>query len=68
MLDRSQIDEFGGKYGYFDNGKAARELGYTWRNARETLRRTVAWLTDHGFVSAKRRAKMRPHPSLANAY
>jgi dihydroflavonol-4-reductase len=66
MLDRSQIDEFGGKYGYFDSSKAARELGYTWRSARDTIARTVVWLTNHGFVPERRRAIMRLHPSLAD--
>ncbi len=40
-LDRSQVDEFGGRYGYFDSGKAQRELGYTYRPARETVQRTI---------------------------
>jgi dihydroflavonol-4-reductase len=68
MIDRSQVDEFAGKYGYFDNSKAERELGYTYRDARETLRRTVAWLVDKGFVSEKRRAALTLHPSVQHAY
>jgi dihydroflavonol-4-reductase len=68
MLDRSQVDEFAGKYGYFDNSKAMRELGYTYLSARDTLRRTVAWLVDKGFVSERRRQAMKLDPSLANAY
>ncbi len=68
QIDRSQVDEFGGKYGYFDNAKAERELGYTYLSARDTLRRTVAWLIDKGFVTERRRALLRPHPSLQNAY
>jgi len=68
MLDRSQVDEFAGKYGYFDSSKAKRELGYTHLSARDTLRRTVAWLIDHGFVAEKRRRAMKLDPSLANAY
>jgi dihydroflavonol-4-reductase len=68
MLDRSQVDEFAGKYAYFDSGKAARELGYTYLSARETLRRTIAWLIDRGFVSEKRQRVLTPHPSLRGAY
>jgi dihydroflavonol-4-reductase len=68
MLDRSQVDEFAGHYGYFDSSKAQRELGYTYLSARETLRRTVAWLIDKGFVSERRRLTMKLDPSLANAY
>jgi hypothetical protein len=68
MLDRSQVDEFAGHYGYFSNTKSERELGYTFLSARDTLRRTVAWLIDHGFVNEKRLRLIKPHPSLANAY
>ena len=68
MLDRSQVDEFAGKYGYFDSAKAKRELGYTYLSARDTLRRTVAWLVDHGFVTERRRQAMKLDPSVANAY
>jgi dihydroflavonol-4-reductase len=55
MLDRSQVDEFAGKYAYFDSRKAERELGYTYRSARETVSRTIAWLVDRGFVTERRR-------------
>ena len=68
MLDRSQIDEFAGKYGFFSSEKAKRELGYTYLSARDTLRRTVAWLIDRGFVPEKRLKALRPHPSLRGAY
>jgi dihydroflavonol-4-reductase len=68
MLDRTQIDEFAGKYGFFSSAKAERELGYTHLSARDTLRRTIAWLLDRGFVSEARRQALRPHPSLRGAY
>ena len=68
MLDRSQVDEFAGKYGYFDSSKAERELGYTYLSARDTVRRTIAWLIDRGFVVEKRQRVLQPHPSLRNAY
>jgi dihydroflavonol-4-reductase len=68
MLDRSQVDEFAGHYGYFSSAKAERELGYRYLSARETLARTVAWLIDHGFVAEKRLRLLKRHPSLANAY
>ena len=68
MLDRNQVDEFAGKFAYFSSAKAQRELGYTFRPARETLRRTVAWLIDRGFVVEKRQQLLQPHPSLRNAY
>jgi dihydroflavonol-4-reductase len=65
LLDRARVDEFVGKYGFFSSAKAERELGYVHRPARETLRRTVAWLLDHGFVSAERRRALTLDPSLA---
>ena len=55
VIDRSQVDEFAGRWLYFDSRKADRELGYTYRPARETVGRTVAWLVDRGFVTEKRR-------------
>jgi dihydroflavonol-4-reductase len=68
LIDRSQVDEFAGKYAYFDSSKAQRELGYGWLSARDTLRRTVAWLIDRGFVVERRRQALQPHPSLRGAY
>jgi dihydroflavonol-4-reductase len=68
MLDRSQIDEFAGKYGFFSSDKAKRELGYGFLSARDTLRRTVAWLLDRGFVKEARLKALRPHASLRGAY
>jgi dihydroflavonol-4-reductase len=59
MIDRSQVDEFAGHYGYFSSAKATRELGYTFRSARETVRRTIAWLVERGFVSERRRQALR---------
>jgi len=55
QLDRSMVDELAGKYGFFSSRKAQQELGYTYLPARETLRRTIAWLVDHGFVNERRR-------------
>lgn len=55
MLDRSQVDEFAGKYAYFSSAKAQRELGYTYLPARETVQRTITWLVEHGFVNERRR-------------
>jgi dihydroflavonol-4-reductase len=68
LLDRSQVDEFAGVYGFVDPGKAERELGFTWRNARDTVRRTVAWAIDRGFVAEARQRALQPHPSLRGAY
>ena len=68
VLDRSQVDEFAGKFGYFDSSKAKRELGYTFLSARDTVRRTIAWLIDRGFVAERRQRVLQPHPSLRNAY
>ncbi len=59
MIDRSQVDEFAGRYGYFDSSKAERELGYTHRGARESLARTIAWLVERGFVSERRRRALQ---------
>jgi len=55
MLDRSQVDEFAGKYAYFSSAKAQRELGYTYFPARKTVQRTISWLMEHGFVKEGRR-------------
>jgi dihydroflavonol-4-reductase len=57
MIDRAQVDEFGGTWAYYDSSKAERELGYTWRDARETVRRTVEWAYERGFA---RRPEPRP--------
>ncbi|TMA36706.1 MAG: NAD-dependent epimerase/dehydratase family protein, partial [Deltaproteobacteria bacterium] len=48
LMDRNLVDEFAGRYGFMHSAKAERELGYTWRPAREVVRRTVAWLVDRG--------------------
>jgi dihydroflavonol-4-reductase len=68
LVDRAQIEEFAGTYSYYDVTKAKRELGYTYRDARETVRRTVAWTIDKGFVKSSRARRLRPDPSLAGAY
>jgi len=65
MIDRSQVDEFAGKWAFFTSAKAARELGYTHLSARETVRRTVAWIIERGFVPDERRRALQLHPSLA---
>jgi dihydroflavonol-4-reductase len=66
MIDRSQVDEFAGKYAYFSNAKAERELGYTFRPAREAVRRTIAWIVERGMVSEKRQRilELRSSPEL----
>lgn len=68
LIDRNQVDEFAGVYGFFDAGKAERELGFRCRDARETIRRTVAWAIDHGFVAEARQRALQPDPSLRGAY
>jgi dihydroflavonol-4-reductase len=68
QIIRSTVEEFGGKYAYADSSKAQRELGFTYRSARETVRRTVAWLIDRGFVTEGRRRALTPHASLQGAY
>jgi len=67
-LDRTQVDDFAGVYGFLDPAKAERDLGFTWRNARDTVRRTVAWAIDRGFVAEARQRALQPHPSLRGAY
>jgi dihydroflavonol-4-reductase len=64
LIDRSQVDEFAGRYGYFDPSKANRELGWTYRSARDTVTRTITWLVERGFVSERRRRALQLHPSL----
>jgi dihydroflavonol-4-reductase len=39
------------RYWFFDNSKARRELGVTFRTARETLAPTVAWLKGAGLIT-----------------
>lgn len=68
MLDRSQVDEFAGKFAYLDSGKAERELGYRARSARDTIRRTVAWALDQGFVPEKRKLALTPSKELQGTY
>ncbi|HLK11388.1 MAG TPA: NAD-dependent epimerase/dehydratase family protein [Candidatus Binatia bacterium] len=67
MIDRSQVAEFAGRWAYFSNAKAERDLGYTWRPAPEVVRRTVAWIVEHGFVAEPRKAALRLDPSLRGA-
>jgi len=67
MLDRSQVDEFAGKYAYFSSAKAQRELGYTYLPARETVRRTIAWIVERGFVTERRQRALHLHQSLRSA-
>ena len=67
MIDRSQVDEFAGKYAYFSSAKAARELGYTFLSARETVRRTLAWIVERGLVTERRQRLLRLDPSLRGA-
>jgi dihydroflavonol-4-reductase len=67
MLDRSQVDEFAGRYAYFDSSKAQRELGYTYLSARETVRRTIAWIVERGFVTESRQRALHLHSSLGGA-
>ncbi len=41
---------YGTRYWFFDSSKAQRELGVTFRSARETLQPTLAWLRDTGRI------------------
>lgn len=68
LVDRSQVDEFAGRFSNLSAAKAQQELGWTGRPAREAVSRTIAWLLDHGFVPAARRRALTLHPSLRNAY
>jgi hypothetical protein len=67
MIDPSQVDEFGGRYAYFDSAKAVRELGYSFLSARETVRRTIAWIVERGFVTEQRRRVLRLDASVGAA-
>ena len=42
----------------FDDSRARRELGYTSRPARDAIEDSARWFSDHGYVSAKRAAKI----------
>jgi dihydroflavonol-4-reductase len=67
MIDRSQVDEFAGRYAYFSNAKAERELGYTWLPAREVVARTIVWIVERGMVTEKRKGALHLHSSLRGA-
>jgi dihydroflavonol-4-reductase len=40
----SQVKELVGRYGWYSSAKAARELGYSWRPAREAIVSYVEWV------------------------
>ena len=42
------------RYWYFDTSKASKELGIEFRNLRETLKPTVAWLKEAGLINTRR--------------
>jgi hypothetical protein len=67
MIDPSHVDEFGGRYAYFDSSKAVRELGYSFLSAREIVRRTIAWIVERGFVTEQRRRALRLDASVGAA-
>ncbi len=39
---------------YYDNQKAVQELGLTFRDLKETLRETVRWFRDNGYVTNRK--------------
>jgi dihydroflavonol-4-reductase len=43
------------KYWFMDSSKATRELGVSFRSARETLEPTLRWLKDSGHIQAEKR-------------
>ena len=45
-----EVVPYATRYWYFDSGKARRELGVTFRSARETIESTVAWLRQAGHL------------------
>jgi dihydroflavonol-4-reductase len=58
----SHVIPYATRYWFVDSTKARRELGVSFRNARETIRSTVEWLTHAGFLDdAPRRANGMPH-------
>ncbi len=56
--------DYGSSYVWVSSEKAERELGYTYRPARETLARAVRWLLEHDYVpraaAGRVRLELRP--------
>ncbi|NLE87514.1 MAG: NAD-dependent epimerase/dehydratase family protein [Myxococcales bacterium] len=65
LLTRRMVRDYYGRYVYVDSGKAARELGYRHRPAREALTRAVRWYLENGYVPehAARRARLELRPA-----
>jgi hypothetical protein len=68
MLDRTRSTSSPASTASSAATKAKRELGYTYLSARDTLRRTVAWLIDAASSPRSGLQALRPHPSLRGAY
>lgn len=51
--------DFVGRYVWVDSGKAARELGYQPRPARQTLARSVKWYLYHGYLDDRVARRIR---------
>jgi dihydroflavonol-4-reductase len=46
----AKVIPYATRYWFLDNGKARRELGVTFRSARDTLAPTIAWLREAGHI------------------
>lgn len=58
LLTRDIVHDLAGRYGFISSEKARRELGYSFLDAEEVLRRTVEWLCFLGRIPEARRRRM----------
>jgi dihydroflavonol-4-reductase len=49
LITRARLRSIVGRYAFYDSSKAARELGYTARNARQVLADAVHWVRQRGW-------------------
>lgn len=65
LLTRDMVHDLAGRYGFISSEKARRELGYSFLDAEEVLRRTIEWFCFLGRIpEARRRQMTRWNPSI----
>jgi dihydroflavonol-4-reductase len=55
LMTVRQARDFVGRYGFYSSAKAARELGYTFRPAKDALKRAVLWFLGTELIPPRRR-------------
>lgn len=65
LLTARLVRDYSEKYVFLSSAKAQRELGYSFRPAREALARAVLWFLEKGFVPerAARRVRLELRPA-----